>query len=108
VTVSVGSLRQQAVTIQFGQRDSKGHELISYWSTCGSVTEANAMMLVRYNAKMVHGGFAIQNSEAGEMVIVQANQLSDATDLLEIMRTMTALAWQADKVEEKLTGEDLQ
>ena len=66
------------------------------------------LALLRYNTKMVHGGFAIQDSEAGEMVIVQANQLSDTADPLEITRTMTALAWQADKVEEKLTGEDLQ
>jgi len=41
------------------------------------------------------------------MVIVQANQLSDTADALEITRTITALAWQADKVEEKLTGKDL-
>ena len=30
----------------------------------------------------------------------------DTMDLMEVTRIMTAVAWQADKVEEKLTGGD--
>jgi hypothetical protein len=40
------------------------------------------------------------------MIVVQANQLADTADPLEITRVMTAVAWQADKVEEKLGGGD--
>jgi hypothetical protein len=40
------------------------------------------------------------------MVVVQANQLAQAADALELTRVITAIAWQADKVEEKLLGGD--
>jgi len=60
VTVPVGALRKQAVTIKFAEQDDEKHDLISYWSTCGPASDANAMTLLRYNTKMVHGGFAVQ------------------------------------------------
>jgi hypothetical protein len=40
------------------------------------------------------------------MIVVQANQLADTADALEVTRTVSAVAWQADKAEEKLTGTD--
>jgi hypothetical protein len=55
---------------------------------------------------MVHGAFAVQNTPAGEMIVVQANQLTDAADPLAVTRVITAVAWQADKVEERLGGGD--
>ena len=64
------------------------------------------MTLLRYNTKMVHGAFAVKKSTAGELIVVQANQLADTADPLEVTRVITALAWQADKVEEKLIGGD--
>jgi hypothetical protein len=42
---------------------------------------------------------------AGEMIVIRANQLPDTADPLEITRVITAIAWQADKVEGKLLGE---
>jgi hypothetical protein len=64
------------------------------------------MTLLRYNAQMLHGAFAVQKSDAGELIVVQANQLADTADPLEVTRVITAIAWQADKVEEKLGGSD--
>jgi len=106
VTVPIGALRKQTVTVDFGGKDEEGHNVISYTSICGPVSEKNAMALLRYNMKMVHGAFAVQNTGSGEMVVVQANQLADTADPLEVTRVMTAVAWQADKVEEKLGGGD--
>jgi hypothetical protein len=40
------------------------------------------------------------------VVVVQANQLADTADVLEVTRLITAVAWQADRAEEKLTGSD--
>jgi len=106
VTVPIGALRKQTVTVDFDGKDEEGHNVISYTSICGPVSEKNAMALLRYNMKMVHGAFAVQNTGSGEMVVVQANQLADTADPLEVTRVMTAVAWQADKVEEKLGGGD--
>ena len=106
VTVPTGAMRKQAVAIRFGQKDPEGHEVIAISSVCGPASPQNALSLLRYNSQMVHGAFAVQKTESGEMVVVQANQLADAADPLELTRVITAVAWQADKVEEKITGGD--
>ena len=55
------------------------------------------------------GGCALVSFLLGgnvEMLVMQANQLAATADPLEITRTITAVAWQADKVEQKLgTGD---
>jgi len=106
ITVPIGSLRKQTVTVTFGGRDEEGHDVISYSSPCGPATEQNAVALLRYNTKMVHGGFAFAPSDGGEMIVVQSNQLADTADPLEVTRVITAIAWQADKAEGKLSAED--
>ena len=106
VTVPIGSLRKQTVTIDFSQNDAEGHSLISFTSMCGPASEANAMTLLRYNVTMVHGAFAVQAGDSGEMIVVQGNQLADTADVLEVTRILTAVAWQADRAEERLLGGD--
>ena len=106
IVVPVGPLRKQTVAVQFGVKDDEGHELLSISSICGPASDRNAMALLRYNTKMVHGAFAVLATPSGEMIVVQANQLADTADPLAITRVMTAVAWQADKAEEKLGGGD--
>lgn len=104
VTLPVNSLRKQTVTIDFSAKDEEGHPVLSYTSICGPASEKLAMQLLRYNTKLVHGAFAVQSTAAGEMIVVQANQLADFAEPFEVTRLVTAIAWQADKVEAKLTG----
>jgi len=106
VRVPIGSLRKQIVTIQFGQKDDAGHDIVSYTSTCGPFTEKNASALLKHNTKLVHAAFAVQKVGAADMVILQANQLADSLDPVAVGRVVAAVAWQADKVEEKLVGRD--
>ncbi len=106
VVVPIGSLRKQTVHIDFTIKDEEGHDVIGYWSICGPATERNAMALLRYNTKMVHGAFAVRTTPSGEMIVVQGNQLASTADPLEVTRAITAIAWQADRVEEKLGGGD--
>jgi membrane protease subunit (stomatin/prohibitin family) len=106
VTVPIGSLRKQVVTVGFGKTDDAGHQVITYRSTCGQATPQNAVALLRYNSRLLHGSFAYETVGEQEMVVLQANQLADTLDPLEVSRVLTAIAWQADKVEEKLLGED--
>lgn len=106
MTLSTGTLRRQKVTVRFDQKDSDGNPIISYSSTCGPLSPDNATALLKYNSQMVHGAFAIEETESGDMIVVCANQLASTVDALEVTRVVTAVAWQADKVEEKLTGGD--
>jgi len=106
IVVPIGTLRKQTILVAFGRKDDEGHDLISMASICGPASEKNAMALLRYNTKMVHGAFAVQPTPSGEMIVVQANQLADTADPLTVTRVLTAVAWQADKAEEKLGGAD--
>ena len=64
------------------------------------------MQLLKFNAQMVMGAFGVQSTPSGDMVVVCASQLAATTTALDVSRTITAIAWQADKVEEKLMGGD--
>lgn len=106
VTVPLGSLRKQVVSVQFGETDQDGHAIVTYWSICGPALDKNAMSLLRYNTKMVHGAFCVRTIDASEMVVLQANQMAETMSPLEVSRVLSAVAWQADKVEQKLVGGD--
>jgi membrane protease subunit (stomatin/prohibitin family) len=106
VTVPVGALRKQVVTITFGQHDDGGHAALNFRATCGPATEQNAMALLRYNSKLVHGAFAFDKVGDREMVTLQGSVLADTLTGPLVSQVLTAIAWQADKVEEKLTGTD--
>ncbi|MCX7427439.1 MAG: SPFH domain-containing protein [Planctomycetia bacterium] len=106
VTVPIGSLRKQKVTIQFGKTDQEGNAIVTYCSICGPALERNAMSLLRYNTEMLHGAFAVVKQDGTEMVVLQANQAAATLDPLEVSRAVSAIAWQADQVEQKLGGGD--
>ena len=106
ITVPIGTLRKQLVSVEFGQTDKSGHSMVNYWSICGPVTEKNALSLLRYNTQMLHGAFAVRKVGTAEVVVIQANQLAETLDPLEVSRVLSAVAWQADQVEQKLVGRD--
>lgn len=106
ITVPVGALRKQVVYATFGRSDDAGHQLITFWSICGPANDRHAMPLLRYNATLLHGAFAIRQVQGQATVVLQANLMADTLDPLEVSRTLAALAWQADKVEQKLVGDD--
>jgi membrane protease subunit (stomatin/prohibitin family) len=106
ITVPIGSLRKQVVTVEFGRTDESGHSMVGYWSICGPAGEKNALSLLRYNTQLLHGAFAVRQVGGAEVVVIQANQLAETLDPLEVSRVLSAVAWQADQVEQKLVGGD--
>jgi membrane protease subunit (stomatin/prohibitin family) len=106
VRVPIGSLRKQDLVIQFGEKDDAGNEIIHFASTCGPARPDIALKLLGYNSKLVHGAFAVHDFGSGAMVVLAANELADTADPLAISKLITAIAWQADKVEEKLLSSD--
>jgi membrane protease subunit (stomatin/prohibitin family) len=106
ITVPIGSLRKQVVHVDVDKSDEAGHDMITFWSICGPAVDKHAMALLRYNTKMLHGAFAVRQVNGQSMVVLQANQMAETLDPLEVSRVLSAIAWQADKVEQKLVGED--
>ncbi|MDY0167926.1 MAG: SPFH domain-containing protein [Thermoguttaceae bacterium] len=106
LTVPLGELRKQVVYVELERRDQEGHAMVHYWSICGPANPRNAMALLRHNTKLLHGAFAFREVAGTEMVVLQTNHLAETIDPLEVSRTLSALAWQADRVEQQLTGGD--
>ncbi len=106
IVVPLGATRKQRVNVQFGRSGEPEQPVVRYWSVCGPLVEKNALPLLRYNSTILHGAFAVMTVGGREMVVLQAGQLAEALDPLEVSRTLAALAWQADQVEQKLTGGD--
>lgn len=106
VVVPIGTLRKQTVRVNFAAKDAEGNTVIAYSSICGPVSPEKAMLLLKFNQQLVHGAFAVQSRPSGDMVVMQANQLIETVDPLAMNRVISAIAWQADKAEESLTGGD--
>jgi membrane protease subunit (stomatin/prohibitin family) len=106
IVVPVGPLRKQKVNVQFNAQDSEGNSMLAFSSVCGPATSQNAMELLKFNTQMVHGAFAIESTPAGDIIVVRANQLTATADPLAVTKAISAIAWQADKVEEKLQAGD--
>jgi len=106
VTVPLGPLRRQIVRIEFGQKDQAGNPMVVYWSICGPYEEKNAPLLLRHNAALLYGAFAVRNIGGTEVVVLQANQLASTLTLLDVSRVISAIAWQADQLEQQLHGAD--
>jgi membrane protease subunit (stomatin/prohibitin family) len=107
ITVPIGALRKQVVHVAFDRTDEEGDPMISFTSICGPSNEANAMKLLKYNTQLVHGAFAVVTAGGQDQFAIQANQLTSTADPLAISRVLSAIAYQADKVEEKLVGGDV-
>jgi membrane protease subunit (stomatin/prohibitin family) len=106
ITVPIGTLRKQMVNVDFGQKDASGAAMVTCWSICGPFLEKNAAMLLQFNTSTLHGAFAVRNIGSTPMVVLQTNQLADSLTALDVSRTLSAIAWQADQVETQMTGGD--
>ena len=107
VTVPTENDRKQGVEIRFGGTDDAGHEVVEYRSLCGAASEKNAMKFLRYNTKLHHGAFAVETINEEDIILVHSEQLATTLEVLEVRRSIEAIALQADRVEEKLSGEDV-
>ena len=106
ITIAVDSLRKQKVYVEFGPADAGGQAMITFWSICGPASQQNALALLRYNTQIAHGAFAVKTIHGVDMVVLQSNQAAATIDPLAVSRVLSAIAWQADKAEQKLTGGD--
>jgi membrane protease subunit (stomatin/prohibitin family) len=104
IKISLGPLRKQDVHIDFSGIDEAGHRIVSIWSTCGVIDGSSAMTLLRYNAQIVHGAFAVNSVDGADVLVIRGNLLADTADPLELTRTVTAVAWQANQAEQQLIG----
>lgn len=106
VSVPVGPMRKQLVYVEFTGGTGGGPVGVACWSICGPYREENAAQLLRFNMSLVLGAFAIRKVGEHEMTVLQVNLPAATLNMPEINRALSAIAWQADQVEQSLFGTD--
>lgn len=104
LTVHLASARRQKVFLELDRKDNDGNRVLGIWSTCGTINPAAAMTVLRNNDSVVHGAFAIRKTIDGEVLVLRSNVIADLTDPGEMAKIISAIAWQADQVEQQLSG----
>lgn len=102
--IPLASSRRQRIFLELDRKDLDGNRVLGIWSTCGIINPSAAMTVLRNNDSVVHGAFAIRRMPDGEVLVLRSNLFADLTDAGEIAKIISAIAWQADQVEQQLSG----
>lgn len=107
IAVPVGDLRRQIVWCSLAQAKATEEYVVRFWSVCGPASEKNAATLLRMNSRLAIGAFAFEKVDGQELIILHTSMPAPTLTLYDVARILPALAWQADRVEEKLSQEDV-
>ncbi len=106
IVVPVGALRKQVVHVRLQPPNKQVDRMVAFYSVCGPLQAKHMLTYLRYNARLAYGAFAVHEGTGPPMVVLQANLLADTLSPQDVARVLPALAWQADHVEQQLTGAD--
>jgi len=100
--------RRQAVYVGLGGTDAEGRALLELVSVCGPVNERDARVVLKLNARMVEGHFAIKVLRGEEYFVVLRNIAAEAVPRLDAEGLARRIAETADGLEDRLSrGRDL-
>jgi membrane protease subunit (stomatin/prohibitin family) len=104
ISVPLAASRRQRVYLELDRKDHDGNAMIGIWSPCGAINPAAALTVLRNNDSVVHGAFAMKRVDDGEILVLKSNVLANLTNASELAKIISAIAWQADEVEQQLSG----
>lgn len=95
--------RKQAVYVGPAGTDSEGRAILSLVSICGPVNDRDCRALLKLNARIVEGHFAIRVLRGEEYFVVIENLAVDALESLDAARLVRRMAELADGLEDRLS-----
>lgn len=95
--------RRQAVYLGPAGTDSEGRAIVSLVSVCGPVDERDCRAVLRLNARMVEGRFAVRVLRGEEYFVVVENVAVDALSLVNAPDLVRRVARAADGLEDRLS-----
>lgn len=95
--------RRQAVYIGYAGTDPEGRTLLSLVSVCGPATDRDARKLLKLNARVVEGHFAIRVLRGEEYFVVIENLPADDLDRHDASAVVRRIAQTADGLEDRLS-----
>jgi hypothetical protein len=100
--------RRQAVYLGYAGSDPEGRSILSLVSVCGPVNDRDGRKLLKLNARMVEGHFAIRQLRGEEYFVVIENLPADSADRFDAPALVRRIAETADGLEDRLSrGMDL-
>ncbi len=100
--------RQQAVYVGPGGTDAEGRAILCLVSVCGPVNDRDCRTLLKLNARIVEGHFAIRVLRGEEYFVVIDNLAVDMLKSIDNARLVRRVAEMADGLEDRLSrGRDL-
>jgi hypothetical protein len=100
--------RKQAVYIGYAGPDPTDRPIVSLVSICGTANERDPRVLLKLNARMVEGHFAIKTLRGEEYFVVIQNMALAQGLLVDIGALVARIAGTADSLEDRLTrGKDV-
>jgi hypothetical protein len=100
--------RKQAVYVGPAGTDAEGRALMTLVSVCGPVNDRDCRSLLKLNARIVEGNFAIRVLRGEEYFVVIENLAVDALRSLEPGALVRRVAERADGLEDRLSrGRDI-
>ena len=100
--------RHQAVYIGHAGTDPEGRPLLALVSVCGPANDRDARILLKLNARMVEGHFAIRVLRGEEYFVVIENLAADGVVRADAPGLVRRIAEIADGLEDRLSrGRDL-
>jgi len=107
VVVPLPGGRSQKVYVTIGGTDSDGAGLICIYTVCGPATPKNYEWALRRNMKISFGSFALADHSGKRMFVMVNTLLAEATEPVELQKSIDTLARHGDQLEELLTGKDV-
>jgi hypothetical protein len=95
--------RKQAVYVGPAGVDADGRAILGLVSVCGPVNDRDCRSLLKLNARMVEGHFAIRVLRGEEYFVVNENLPADALDSTDAQAVVGRVAELADGLEERLS-----
>ncbi|WP_435016883.1 hypothetical protein TA3x_004464 [Tundrisphaera sp. TA3] len=100
--------RKQAVYVGATGADLDGRAVVSLVSVCGTANDRDPRLLLKGNARIIHGHFAIKVLRGEEYFVVIQNLVADSVATIDARRLVSRIAETADGLEDRLTrGRDL-
>ena len=100
--------RKQAVYFGPTSSDRDGRPIVSLVSICGTANDRDPRILLKGNARVVDGHFAIKTLRGEDYFVVVRNLTTESLAHLDFARLVGRIAEAADDLEDRLTrGRDL-
>jgi hypothetical protein len=108
VVILLADGRKQKVYVRGDSTDASGSPLICVYTVCAPATKANYEYALRYNMRMSFGALAVNDHGENSYLVIVDTLLAQTAQPIALRKSIDSVAKHGDKMEQSLTGQDVQ